>query len=185
MKIILASDLHSQPKCINYLNKIISKYNPDGLIISGDICNGNDFNYWNNLKKVLNRSQIQIFIIWGNNEGEQIINEIIDSKFCIHLKEKELSGFKFFGIGETDQPIRISPQSISGSILITHRPPLKTAITKPMPNAPLAHISGHLHSVAKLTQYPSTTHISVPTLQDGLFAIFDPEDMSVRFSKMT
>lgn len=185
MKIVLASDLHSQSKCIHYLNKIITNHDPDGLIISGDICNGDDFDYWNKISHFLAQCQIPVFLIWGNNEGNQIIRTIEKTKFSIHLKEKKIDGFRFFGIGETDQPIIIPPKSIKDSILVTHRPPLKSAIIRLVPNAPLVHISGHLHSVAKLTKYPSTTHISVPALQDGLFGLFEVERMSVRFSKMT
>ena len=73
------------------------------------------------------------------------------------------------------------PASIAGSILVTHRPPQASILNQKLSNAPKFHICGHIHSRRVARQFPSTMLIQVPTLQDGLYAVFYPENADVRF----
>ena len=46
MKLALVSDLHGQSYTLDYLEKIIKKERPDGIVISGDITAGKDLSFF-------------------------------------------------------------------------------------------------------------------------------------------
>lgn len=120
-------------------------------------------------------------MVWGNSDGPRAQKTILNSKYNIHLEQKSIGDHKIIGLGEIDQPIIIEPEKLQGTILVTHRPPLRSLLTKQYNGAPKFHISGHLHTIKNVRKYPSTTTIQVPTLQDGEFALFDPNHEKVKF----
>jgi Icc-related predicted phosphoesterase len=184
MKIALISDLHGQKYTLDYLRKIIDKEHPDGIVISGDITENEDTLFFDKLEKIIEKAGIEGYIIWGNNDTGRARDRIAHSKYCIHLKAKKINGYTIFGLSETQEPIDISSK-ISGVILVTHRPPTKSLLLKKYHRAPAVHISGHLHDFQIAKQYPATFHISVPTLQNGSYAMLCPQDKKVIFSKIT
>lgn len=183
-KLILISDLHGQRSTLTYLQRIIDQERPDGIIISGDITTGADISFFDLLEEILEKNKISAFLVWGNSDVPYANQYINRSKYCVHLREKKFGDFKIFGVGETDDPIDISTK-IKGRILITHRPPQKGLLLKKFKNAPLVHINGHLHTQRAARQYPSTFHISVPTLQNKEYVIFYPESKEVEFSRIS
>jgi len=182
-KLLLISDLHGQGITLIYLQKIIDREKPESVIICGDITTGGDILFFEQLEKIIEKNRLAGFLVWGNSDVPYANQYINKSKYCVHLKEKKLGDFKIFGVGETDNPVDISAK-IKGRILITHQPPPKLMLLKKYGNAPLFHISGHLHTQKTARQYPTTFHISVPTLQKGEYAIFYPERKSVEFSRI-
>jgi Icc-related predicted phosphoesterase len=181
MKILLVSDLHGQSKALQYLEKILGIYSVDGIIISGDITIYSQEKFFDDLSKIIDDKNVPAFMIWGNSDTDEIRARIAASPYNIQLLAKNLGGYKIVGFGETDEPIGIDSNLINGNILVTHRPPLKAMINQPRANAPRFHISGHIHSAARQIEYPSTTHIQVPSLMLGRFAIFNPDKATTKF----
>lgn len=184
MKLALISDLHSRRECPDYLSAIIEKEKPDAVVCSGDITTRNDTEYIKKIFEIINRASLTGFFVWGNSDENDVIEEIVKSTFNIHLNKKSYGGYDFFGLSYLDDYPAFDTSEIKGSIFVTHRPPIKANLEIESPNAPLIHISGHLHKPAFVKKYPSTTHIQVPTLMDGRFGILETDEMTVRFKNL-
>ena len=181
MKVLLVSDLHSQRRCLELLPKIIKKHLPDFLVCSGDITQNDDTQYFDEFISIIKEAKVDAGLIWGNNDREEIQSKILSSPYNIHLKVKTQDGWKFFGLGETEDIPFINPEDIRGGILVTHRPPLFEQLRSSLKNAPKYHISGHIHSVGRVKKFPSTTLIQVPSLTLGRYATFEPDKEQVKF----
>lgn len=184
MKIALISDLHGQKKTIKFVSEIISKHAPDYLIASGDLTSGGDLEFLADLFSVFLETGKRAYVIWGNSDSLEARNAISMSPYNLNLQSKKIGDFKLYGIGDYSDPIKIDPSQIAGSILVTHRPPLIETISQKLVNAPLYHISGHIHSRHTFKKFPSTTLIQVPSLQTGEYAIFEPCLDKLRFLKL-
>lgn len=188
MKILLFSDLHSQNECLEKIKRLIKLEQPDYAICCGDICQGDDLNYFTALVKIL-KSLKDAFIITGNNDGQLVKKALFDSNFSSHLRLRKLLNYKIFGISDGEIEKSINSEDISGAILLTHRPPNKNQLQQNLKNAPKYHISGHLHSKFGMFKYPATTHIQIPSLISGqfglsMYGIFDPDTNKVEFKKI-
>ncbi|MCX6809492.1 MAG: metallophosphoesterase [Candidatus Berkelbacteria bacterium] len=184
MKIALISDLHSQPKTLLYLQQIIDLEKPNAIICAGDITQGDNLDFLDNLFEVFKKSKIEAFLVWGNAEGVLSQRKILESSYNSHLCLRSSRGEKIFGIADvSDYPI-FDTSLLKDAILITHRPPLVSSLNKKMANSPKFHISGHLHKPGFVKKYKATTHIQVPTLQDKRYAILDSANSSVLFCKV-
>ena len=181
MKIALISDLHGQQKTIGSVSKIISKHAPDCLIASGDLTNRGDLSFLKRLFAVFSSSKIPCLVIWGNSDSIEVREQISKSPYNLNLKLKKIGKYNIYGIGEGDDPLEIDPKKIAGSILVTHKPPLLSAISQKLNNAPLYHISGHIHTKHTYRKFISTTLIQVPTLQGREYAIFEPDQDKLKF----
>ena len=182
--LLLVSDLHGQAFTLKYLKQIIDTEDPDGVVISGDITAGGDTSFFDLLEKVLTDGGVEGFVIGGNSDVPYAISHINSSRYSAHLKDRKFGKQIIFGLSETDDPINISGK-IGGKILITHRPPLLNLLKSKFKNAPIVHISGHIHTRKTACQYPSTLHISVPTLQGGEYGMLNVDTMEVRFSRIS
>jgi len=174
MQFALVSDLHGQKSALDYFGQIVENYKVAAVVICGDITQYDDISYLKKIFLCLKNSKTNAFMVWGNSDGPQAQQAILGSKYNIHLAPKQIGNYKIVGIGETDQPAMIKSEDIKGSILVTHKPPLRKLLIKQYSGAPKFHISGHLHTTKSVKKYPSTTAIQVPTLQNGEFALFDP-----------
>ena len=188
MKILLFSDLHSQRECLRKIEKAISLEKPDYAICCGDICQDDDVEYLNSLFETL-KTLKDVFMIAGNNDGALTRKALFDSKFSSHLKSRKMSDYNVFGISDGDIEEPIDTNKISGSILLTHRPPAKQQFSTKLANAPLYHINGHLHSRFGAHKYPSTTHIQIPSLMSerfglSMYGIFEPASGKTEFKKI-
>jgi len=181
MKLVIVSDLHGQPKTLQYLDKILKREKPDGLIITGDITNRDDTSFLVELFVLFVKYELSAYLIWGNSDEAKAQIMIDSSAYSVNLKSRKAGDFNIYGISETDQPVIPDPAQVSGSILLTHRPPRSGVLNARLSNAPKYHINGHIHSRAYIKKYPSTIHIQVPTLQSGRYAIFYPKKESVKF----
>jgi len=184
MKIVLISDLHSQPKTLQYLRQIIYFEKPDAVICSGDIAQGDDLVFLDDLFKVIKKSKITAFVVWGNAEGTLAQEKILSSPYNSHLRLREIHSEKIFGVAEVSEYPNFDTSLLKDSILITHRPPSEASLSKKMANSPKFHISGHLHKLGFVKKHKATTHIQVPTLQDKKYAIFNPTNGSVFFNTL-
>ena len=184
MKIVLISDLHSQPKTLAYVEKILALQRPDALIVSGDITTRDDVKFLNDLITIVRRRKTELCLIWGNSDEENVQEAVESSGYSIHLKKRVIDNIGIYGVSETDSPILPDSSAIAGSILVTHRPPLARMLSQKYSGSPRFHISGHIHSRASVKTYPATTHIQVPTLQDGRYAVLDMDRNKVDFFRV-
>ncbi|MFH1909969.1 MAG: metallophosphoesterase [bacterium] len=179
MKLALVSDLHGQSICLRNLKEVIKLNNPDGIIISGDISSG-DTDYIDILFEIFRAGLLEAFIICGNADVGDCQRMIDQSEYSINQKCKSFGKAKICGLCDHEEFLS-SPGEIAGSIFVSHRPPVKSLIDKKLDNAPLIHISGHLHTREFTKQYPSTKHIQIPTLQSGKYALLDVDSGDVEF----
>ena len=184
MELVLVSDLHSNKKAILYLEEIAKRERPDGLIICGDITTYGEIEYLRSVFSIVKKFKMEGFVIWGNADSDAIRQMILASPYNSHLRLRIFAAEKIYGLSYSDEPILPTANDIKDSIFITHQPPVKSAISKKFSNAPKYHISGHLHDKKWTKRYPSTTHIQVPTLQSGEYAVFEPEDGSLKFKSI-
>lgn len=188
MKILLFSDLHSQSECLRKIEAAIRQEAPEYAICCGDICQGDDLEYFEKLTVILERLN-DAFIITGNNDGPAVRETLSKSKFSSHLKLRKVLGQAFFGISDGDLREQIDQTKIAGSILLTHRPPAREALQTKLKNAPKYHLSGHIHSRYGIFKYPATTHIQIPSLISGrfglsMYGIFNPIEGKAEFKKI-
>lgn len=181
MKLALVSDLHNQSKCLDYLVGILDYSKPDAIVCCGDITIGDDIEYLKKIFGVLGKKKCPGFFIWGNSDKENVKKMIFSSSYNAHLKKRHFNGYDFFGLSYMEDYPDFDTSQVKNTIFITHQPPIKQSLTGKSLNTPKFHISGHLHKPAYLKKYALTTHIQVPTLMDGRFAIFDPNYCSVNF----
>lgn len=184
MKLVLVSDLHSNRKCIGFLQSIMSREKPEGVVISGDITVNDDKAYLGKIFEIISSNNIAGFLIWGNADMTAVQAEILTSPFNLHLKKRVLRDWNFFGLSYMEEYPQFDTSQIKDSIFVTHRPPIKQNLEIASANSPRYHISGHLHKAASVKKSPSTKHIQVPTLIDGRYANFDPVNGSVNFLKI-
>ncbi|UXM85130.1 metallophosphoesterase [Methanococcus aeolicus] len=96
MRIISLTDLHGKP--LQNINRII-EYEPDILIVSGDITHfGRDLKIIKQLKE-LEEKNIKIMVIPGNCDNNEAIEEL--NKYNINIDKKiiEINKIKFIGLG--------------------------------------------------------------------------------------
>lgn len=188
MKILLFSDLHSQSECLRKIEAAIRREAPEYAICCGDICQGDDLEYFEKLTAILERLN-DAFIITGNNDGPIVREALSKSKFSSHLKLRKALDQTIFGISDGEMYGQIDQSKIAGSILLTHRPPAREQLRIPLKNAPKFHLSGHIHSKYGIFKYPATTHIQIPSLISGrfglsMYGIFDPASGITEFKKI-
>ncbi|OQA53224.1 MAG: Calcineurin-like phosphoesterase superfamily domain protein [candidate division WS2 bacterium ADurb.Bin280] len=181
MKLALISDLHSQKACLRSVEKISNQQKIGGIICSGDNTVGDDAEFIRQIFSILKREGKRGFFIWGNSDQENVRKEILENDFNIHLEKKEFLSLKIFGLSYMEDYVAFDSSLVKGSIFVTHQPPIQQALLKKCQNAPLMHISGHLHKKAFVKEYPATTHIQVPTLIDGRYALLDEKTKEVEF----
>lgn len=184
MKFLLVSDLHGQKNIPKLLGQAIALEKPDALICCGDITTYDEIDFVDKVFEVFEQSKIPCFTIWGNCDMQNVRNKIIASTYNIHLKLKNVGDVKIYGIADTDDLPQINPENITGSILVTHRPPAKAALEREFSGAPRFHICGHVHDVAKQTDYSSTSLIQVPSLMLGRYGVLDSETSLARFKRV-
>jgi Icc-related predicted phosphoesterase len=181
MKLALISDLHGNRKTLGYLESICQDYNVDGVIISGDISSRGETEFLGDLFSILIRRKVSGYMICGNADEGAARKMIDESEFSIN--QSCTQPLMICGICDHEEAPSAN-LSLAGNIFVSHRPPLQSFLKEKLANAPKFHICGHLHTREIAKQYPSTMLIQVPTLQNRRFAIFDPENKSVRFNSI-
>jgi len=177
VKIALASDLHGQAATLFYLEYILDCEKPDAIILSGDLSSEN-LEFFRKLEDELKKYP-QAFLI-GGNADQSISKEIEDSGFSINEKCKRFKDIKLCGLSYPEESTKVS-SDLEGAVFVTHRPPVKALMTKQHSGSPRYHISGHLHKLAYRKDYPSVSHIQVPTLQEGRYGLLDTDKDTVEF----
>jgi Icc-related predicted phosphoesterase len=181
MKIALISDLHGQKNTLGFIRNIISHDVPDTFIVSGDITTRDETDFFEEIMQIFESAKLDAFVIWGNSDGSNARRVISMSPYNSNLVLRKFGNIKIYGVGETELPEKLDSNAIKDSILITHRPPLTSVLSKVLPNAPKFHVCGHIHSKRTFKQFASTKLIQVPSLTNRSYAIFDPIAEKVDF----
>jgi Icc-related predicted phosphoesterase len=184
MKVLLVSDLHSQSKCLRYLEKVLKKEHADAIIVSGDITNFGDSQFCDELLSKITKSGLPAYIVWGNADYALAQKKVIASPYNCHLIRRPLGKESVFGIGYGDEPQAINPGDVEGTILVTHQPPVRANLKGNLKNVPKYHISGHLHDAKWVKRVGQTILIQVPTLQNGEYGLFDLASGSAEFKNV-
>jgi hypothetical protein len=133
---MVIADLHGNTDATKYIFRSIELYEPDVLIVCGDIT---DFGKPKNLiKQFFDSIYIPVFAVPGNCDPLSTIEELEASKaFQMHNKKQCFNGRIFVGMGGANPPSLGTPFILSekeifakldrimenGSILISHAPP--------------------------------------------------------------
>jgi Icc-related predicted phosphoesterase len=136
MKILSVADIHGYQYRLNIVLDNIDKYEPDLVILCGDIT---QFGPKHVAKNFLDQIQTETFAIPGNIDTQEVLTGINESKAInMHLKFIKKNNFQFIGIGG-GQPLLLNSgienlldkinRPIEGyidnkTIIITHVPPL-------------------------------------------------------------
>ncbi len=100
MLIYAVADIHGNMKRLELIRGKISEIRPHVLVIAGDMTGWRDAE---NTVSELNRMPVPVLAVRGNSDRRKV--EIFFGKypnvFNLHLKENQIQGFRFAGIGGT------------------------------------------------------------------------------------
>lgn len=184
MQILLVSDLHGQRSVLSDLEKAIKKEKPQAVICAGDFTSFDETDFVKKIFDLVSRLKVPFYAIWGNCDRSNVRKLIGSSPYCIHLKTAKVGGVRIFGISDTEEVALINPKDVARAILVTHRPPHLSILRKKFDNAPAYHICGHIHNIARQTDFPSTRLIQVPSLTLGRYALLDTAEHLTRFKQI-
>ena len=136
MKILAVADIHGSQYRLNLVLKNVETYNPDLVVLCGDITQFGPGELATNL---LNQIPTKTFAIPGNIDTFDVDQGIIASNATyIHMRQVVLQNIRFVGIGR-EIPIPLADATIidgtqkkslinildKKSVLVTHAPPFK------------------------------------------------------------
>ena len=180
-KILLAADLHSQREAFQNLTVLINEHRPGWVIFTGDVVN-NDRNDIDLLEKLDQDLKIPWYAIPGNNESTRAIEWLNNHDHDLDLKEREISGERFFGIGGWGELENLPAgmdlaKIIPGCILVTHVPP--TLSRQPLARGPKIHIFGHQHGFFQINKVGDTTQVQLKALTLGSAALLELPSLKI------
>ncbi len=189
MRILGVADIHNSQLKVKAINRIISEYSPDIVIVAGDITT---FGPSEAVKTILDSIEAKTLLaIPGNADPIDSIKYIEESHAInIHLNPIKIAGFEFVGFGGSPEtpfgtPFELSEDEIKkmlseiliteNTILVTHAPPYgildKTAAgfhagSKAIreiidSSPPYIHIFGHIHEALGFERIGKTTFVNV------------------------
>jgi uncharacterized protein len=136
MQLYAVADIHGKPRRIEMIKKTISTYNPDLLIVAGDITN-----YTNPgaVLAELDGLPVPVLAIRGNTDPERVERMFHQYRniLPLHLKEVVMDDVSFVGVSgtipvpfssricfrEKQMISQLEPLVKPGSVLVAHPPP--------------------------------------------------------------
>ena len=98
MRVLVVVDIHKSNDALDYTNKFIQKYNPDVLIIAGDITTFGPLEFAENF--LSNLPDLKTLALPGNCDPQEILSVLDKSKAVnLHGKKETIDGFTFIGLG--------------------------------------------------------------------------------------
>jgi Icc-related predicted phosphoesterase len=189
MKIFVCTDLHGQYSCLNWIDSHLNKEKYDGVFMLGDLCNGYDPNGLayaaNFIDLIKDKYKLPLFVVHGNQESGSVKLLYIKKLVSVHLVTAKLGEYEIAGVGY-GSTLPDSVNYAKGKIFLTHEPPRSVMIAKmkekgSLPNSPLIHLTGHLHSIAKVHHIGQTMLVQVPSLMTGRAASLELPSRQVKF----
>lgn len=194
MNLLVFSDSHSSFDALNWLEELLKQTKIDAVVSPGDLVNSHDKSAKSYVQAVIDtcyKYNKPFYVVFGNNEPEEVISQYERLGVSLHNKSSEIGGVTLVGIGDIESyPERIvDPQElpIAGNVLITHRPPVKNPKSEvqnsKFVNAPAVHICGHLHSQGFVKKLNGTLVVNTPAALKGGAAIVSIPSTTVQFIK--
>lgn len=196
MKIFVLTDLHGRRAILPAIDRFLSKHKIGAVFMLGDLCDRNDENALSYASDFINSiiviRNIPLYAIHGNNEPDSVKLLYQQKDISVHFNPKVIPtlyptsgvGYKVVGVGYGDV-FPNDPQFAKGKILLTHEPPRANSLRQmesiELPNAPLIHFAGHLHTIAQIRQLKSTTFVQVPSAMFNRCAILELPSKIIRF----
>jgi Icc-related predicted phosphoesterase len=192
MKILATADIHGAQFRLNIVLKNIESYNPDLVIICGDIT---QFGPGELAKTLLDQIPIETYAITGNIDTPDVSKGIDNSKATrIELKKIVKNKIPFIGISGVDirefKPLEEKKLLDDKSILVSHVPPygaqdkvflgmhggskeLREIVDKYKPRLVLC---GHIHEDPGISKLGKTTVVNCSMGKHGEGAIIEIND---------
>lgn len=197
LKILAFADIHGSQYRLNIILENIKRYNPDLIIICGDIT---QFGPKDTALNILNQINKKTLAIHGNIDTDDVLKAIDDSKAInIHLKKITINNSNFIGVGgltrisdklkinENNKYKSLDELVDNSTVLITHVPPfglqdkifiglnsgsknLRNIIDKFKPRIVLC---GHIHEDPGFVKYKQTIVINCSMGKKGSGSIVD------------
>ncbi len=183
MRILILSDLHSAQKILVPLRQYLENQLFDLILIAGDLTtrSAKAMQFLVDLETILASKHLPWQAIHGNSDAPEIIEYLKIHHHNLHFKPYQMKGYNFLGIGGFGDELPPYELKLNDAILLTHIPPRRHAILKPLNNAPLIHISGHIHRLAKYEDIGKTRFISIPSALNNKAAILRLPSRKVQF----
>lgn len=136
MHIYAVADIHSKPERLAVIKENVGKFNPDILVVAGDITN-----YFNigETVEILSMLPLPVLAVRGNTDFKKVEQLIMQhpNMIPLHLKRHSIGGINFAGLsGTVPLPFRsqvslfersafqrLAPILNSDSVLVVHTPP--------------------------------------------------------------
>ena len=194
MKILALTDLHGQRSILVKLDKHLDKNDYNSVIMLGDLCNRHDVNalqYARDFIDIIKKHRLSLFAIHGNQEPDVVRLLYQQENISVHFNPKPIltsdvrKTVEVVGVGYGDI-FPTDPDFAKGKILLTHEPPRAKTILqmkelKNIPNAPLIHFSGHLHSMAIIHKLANASLGQVLIVMSNRAAVLQLPQFKVKF----
>lgn len=142
IKLLLVSDIHGNRKFISQFKEVITSYDPNVILISGDITDFGDIDEAESILSELSYDQAVNIFVPGNCDPPEILYiDRVGDFLNIHSRSLTVSDLKFFGVGgglisPFDTYIEFSDEELRNYlkplerpfVLVTHTPPHNTSL---------------------------------------------------------
>ncbi len=192
MKIFVVTDLHGQRSALLGVNRHLKANRYDAAFMLGDLCDQHDpkaLNYARDFIDLLAAHRLPLYVVHGNQESSSVKLLFQQRGVSVHFNQRSLGEYEVVGVGFGDA-FPVDPSFASGKILLTHEPPraatIRTMKAKGvLPNAPIIHLAGHLHKLARAHQLGRTVLAQIPAAVDMRAAELELPSCQVKFIKLS
>lgn len=203
MLVFVCTDLHGRHAALKGVERQLEHKKYAAVFMLGDLCQGHDLDalrYARDFIDMVDSFDLPLYLVHGNQEPVDVRLLYQQRGVTVHFNERKLDNYSIIGVGYGDT-FPTDPKFAQDKILLTHEPPrskvianmkqktnpdLSTKVGAPtkvsqFTNAPILHLSGHLHSIAKVHLIGSTVLVQVPAATDMRAAEIDLKTRKVNF----
>jgi Icc-related predicted phosphoesterase len=191
MLVFVCTDLHGQGRTLVSIDRQLNQKKYDAVFMLGDLCNTHDpraLFFAEDFVDLIKKHSLPLFVVHGNQEPESVRLLFQQRGVTVHFNARQLGPYSVVGVGYGDT-FPLDPDFARGKILLTHEPP-RAAMIKQMvkrgslPNAPLMHLCGHLHQLARVHEIGETLLVQVPSAESGRAAEVDLDQRKITFLRI-
>lgn len=155
MRIYTIADIHAKPGNLQKICSVVSEYNPDVLVVAGDIIN---YIYLKKTFKILNDLSIPVLVVRGNSDPayvEKYFNRF-PNLTSLHLNKVILNSIPFTGLsGTVPLPFRNKVRFFEKSLMNKAHPMIDSQtvfVVHTPPRGCLDEVAGRFHSGSKMVR---------------------------------
>ena len=201
MKFLVITDLHQKASNIEWINSIIEKENPEGVLFLGDVT---DMGTADDAVEIVSSIKCKTYVLPGNCDPRDLPDKIKAVATDMHGKTVKVGDYDQVGLGGSNITIfgtpfelteeeidsKLRPISKEGMILMTHAPaygtldhiPNGTSVGSPAIRKiveefhPIVALSGHIHEDVGAKYIDGTLFVNPGPAKEGCAAIVIIED---------